>query len=101
MITFSLLFIGDRCLFTSLISKIPAFVLFLRNFYARGWGFFNKFPTRREFFVYLKIISASKIITYTHIDVIFKKLGKYFFLSSDKKKLFRNVFRGLRVVLQH
>ena len=55
------------------------------------------------------VLSANKIIprqlnqytTYIHIDVIFKKLGKYFFLSSDKKKLFRNVFRGLRVVLQH
>ena len=39
------------------------------------------------------VISANKIIprelnqytTYIHIDVIFKKLGKYFFLSSDKK----------------
>ena len=41
------------------ILKIRAFVLFLRNFYTRGWVFFKKFPTRRDFFVYLKIITLS------------------------------------------
>ena len=70
---FSLLFLC--CLFTSvsLILKIPAFVLFLRNFFARGWGVFKKFPTRREFFAYLKIISVP--LNMTTNDMKWNKLG--------------------------
>ena len=59
MMTFSLLLLVLMCLFTSLISKIPAFVLFLRNFFVRGLGVFKKIPTRRDFFVYLKIITTA------------------------------------------
>ena len=40
-------------------SKIPAIVLFLRNLNERGWGYFTEIKIRRDFFVYLKIISKN------------------------------------------
>ena len=50
--------------------------MFLRNFYVRGWEFFKKIPTRREFFGYLKFFKQyyQFLIVTLHPCVSFRKL---------------------------
>ena len=76
-----------KFVFISLILKIPAFVLFLRNFFVRGLGFFKEFPTRRDFFVYLKIISSDA----TGLGRTRQKPDLDYFLQTETRTRFFNI----------